>query len=124
MTERSASCSHGNHAPFIGARVSYTFDLRGPGAMVCTGCSSSLLAVHMAMKALCANECDMALAGGIHLDLAPYRCQDDIWSQLGITGANMKCKVFSNDANGMYERLEARAKRQSKAERTAHLSFC
>ena len=102
LPEKTApSISHGNHSPFIGGRVSYTFDLHGPGMMVCTGCSSSLLAVHLASQAILAEECTMAIAGGVSLDLLPLDCKSDIWNQLQITGKGVKCRPFDSKANGI-----------------------
>jgi len=101
LTKSHPSCSHGNHSPFIAGRLSYVFDLKGPSMMVCTGCSSSLLAVHLASQALLSNDCDMAVAGGVTLDLLPVRYQDDIWHQLGITGPSARCKPFDDNANGI-----------------------
>jgi acyl transferase domain-containing protein/acyl carrier protein len=49
---------------FLPTRVSYKFNLRGPSVNVQTACSTSLVAIHMACRALRAGECDMALAGG------------------------------------------------------------
>jgi acyl transferase domain-containing protein len=101
LTDSDTSASHGNHSPFIGGRISYVFDLHGPGMMVCTGCSSSLLAVHVASQAILAGECDMAIAGGISLDLMPISCKDDIWNELGITGPDVRCKAFDESADGI-----------------------
>ena len=101
LTENHPSISHGNHSPFISSRVSYTLDLSGPAMMVATGCSSSLLAVHLACQGLLSNDCEMAIAGGITLDLLPLSLKTDIWNQLGITGPNVKCRAFDADAKGI-----------------------
>ena len=101
LTENHPSVSHGNHSPFISSRVSYTLDLKGPAMMVATGCSSSLLAVHLACQGLLSKDCEMAIAGGITLDLLPLSLKTDIWNQLGITGPNVKCRAFDANAKGI-----------------------
>ncbi|RWS28194.1 hypothetical protein B4U80_07818 [Leptotrombidium deliense] len=50
ITENHQSTAFGTHAPFIASRLSYTFDLKGPAFLVGIGCSSSLLAVHLAAQ--------------------------------------------------------------------------
>ncbi|MEU3251204.1 SDR family oxidoreductase [Streptomyces sp. NPDC006997] len=45
--------------------VSYLFDLDGPSVAVQTFCSTSLVAVHSAVRSLRAGECEAALAGGV-----------------------------------------------------------
>lgn len=54
----------------IANRVSYAFGLRGPSMTVDSGQSSSLVAVHEACAALRAGTAAMAVAGGVHLNLA------------------------------------------------------
>ena len=41
-------------------RLSFVFNLRGPSVAVDTGCSSALVAVHLACASLRADECDLA----------------------------------------------------------------
>jgi 6-methylsalicylic acid synthase len=55
----------------VANRVSYVLDLRGPSIAVDTACSSSLAAIHLAAQALRANECPVALAGGVLVMAAP-----------------------------------------------------
>ncbi|MGW2182074.1 SDR family NAD(P)-dependent oxidoreductase [Streptomyces sp. NPDC001732] len=45
--------------------VSYLFNLDGPSVAVQTFCSTSLVAVHTAVRSLRAGECETALAGGV-----------------------------------------------------------
>jgi acyl transferase domain-containing protein len=54
----------------IANRVSYAFGLHGPSMTVDSGQSSSLVAVHLACESLRAGESRLAIAGGIHLNLA------------------------------------------------------
>ncbi len=49
--------------------VSYKLNLKGPAVNVNTACSTSLVAVHYACQGLLTYECDMALAGGVSLEL-------------------------------------------------------
>ena len=53
----------------LATRVSYQLDLRGPSINVQTACSTSLVAVHLACQSLLNFECDMALAGGVTIEI-------------------------------------------------------
>ncbi|MGE2818272.1 type I polyketide synthase, partial [Mycobacterium heidelbergense] len=54
----------------IANRISYAFGLQGPSMTVDSGQSSSLVAVHLACESLRTGESPLAIAGGIHLNLA------------------------------------------------------
>ena len=60
----------GNDKDVLATRVSYQFDLRGPSINVQTACSTSLVAVHLACQSLLNHECDLALAGGVTIEIA------------------------------------------------------
>ncbi len=53
----------GNDRDFLPSRVAFKLDLTGPAVNVQTACSTSLVAVHLACRALLDGEIDMALAG-------------------------------------------------------------
>jgi polyketide synthase PksM len=89
----------GNHAAMLPARVAYFLNLRGPVVSVDTACSSSLVAVHQACQSLLTHECEMAIAGGVHLTLTPL--SHVLSSSGGMLSAEGKCKTFDNDADGI-----------------------
>jgi acyl transferase domain-containing protein/aryl carrier-like protein len=45
--------------------TAYKLGLKGPSITLYTACSTSLLAIHLASRALITGECDLALAGGV-----------------------------------------------------------
>ncbi len=59
----------GNDKDFLATRASYELDLRGPSVNVQTACSTSLVAVHLACQSLISGESDLALAGGVTINL-------------------------------------------------------
>ncbi|MBP3325587.1 MAG: acyltransferase domain-containing protein [Coprococcus sp.] len=54
-----------NAKDFLSTTISYKLNLFGQSVNVQCGCSSSLVAVHMACQALLSGDIDMALAGGV-----------------------------------------------------------
>ena len=62
----------GNDKDFLVTRVSYLLDLKGPSVNIQTACSTSLVATHLACQSLLSRECDMALAGGVTIEI-PHR---------------------------------------------------
>jgi len=88
----------GTLSSVIPNRISYHFNLRGPSVAVDTACSSSLNAIHLACRALHANECETALAGGISLLLTPKRF---IWyGKAGILSPTGSLRTFDEKADG------------------------
>ncbi|EHA1743120.1 amino acid adenylation domain-containing protein [Salmonella enterica subsp. enterica serovar Javiana] len=63
----------GSDKDYLATRVSYLMDLKGPSMTVQSACSSSLLAVHLAIQSLLTGECDMALAGGVTINEPQHR---------------------------------------------------
>jgi len=88
----------GNGSDFLAARLSYKLALRGPSLTVQTACSTSLVAVHLAVQSLLNGECDLALAGGVRILLprpAGYLYQAD-----GIFSPDGHCRPFDADGQG------------------------
>ncbi len=68
LSEFSSHSGHlitGTSLGVISGRIAYTLDLAGPALTVDTSCSSALAALHTAVAAVRAGDCDMALAGGV-----------------------------------------------------------
>ncbi|TAK60291.1 type I polyketide synthase [Methylobacter sp.] len=82
----------------LAGRLSYWLGLTGPSMAVDTACSSSLLAVHNACQSLRLGECDMALAGGVNVILAPETYV--AFSRAGMLSAEARCKTFAENADG------------------------
>lgn len=61
----------GTGVALVSGRISYIFDLHGPSITLDTACSSGLVAVHEACKAIRAGEVTQALVGGTNLILDP-----------------------------------------------------
>jgi natural product biosynthesis luciferase-like monooxygenase protein len=79
-------------------RLSYLLNLHGPSEPIETACSSSLIAIHRARKAMLSGECDMALVGGINIMVTPWA--HICFSKAGMLCADGRSKAFSKDANG------------------------
>ncbi|NUR57967.1 MAG: hypothetical protein HOV87_04595, partial [Catenulispora sp.] len=88
----------GNEHAIALNRISYLLDLRGPSEPVNTACSSSLVAVHRAIRSLREGESEVAVAGGIGLNLAPYSAVAD--ALLGVMSADGATRTLDRDANG------------------------
>ncbi|MBN1944640.1 MAG: amino acid adenylation domain-containing protein [Bradymonadales bacterium] len=88
----------GNIFNMIASRLSHQFDLTGPSLAVDTACSASLVSIHLACESLRRKECDLAIAGGINLNLSPvvYR----YFEAAGALSHRGACRSFSREADG------------------------
>ncbi|MFD5410307.1 SDR family NAD(P)-dependent oxidoreductase [Streptomyces nojiriensis] len=82
----------------IANRVSYTLGLTGPSLGVDTMCSSSLTAIHLAVRDLRAGDTDLAVAGGVNLHVHPYKYR--FLGQGSFTSSDGRCRSFGADGDG------------------------
>ncbi|MFC4017175.1 SDR family NAD(P)-dependent oxidoreductase [Micromonospora sp. GCM10011542] len=92
----AVSIATGNSPNYVATNVSYRLDLRGPSMTVHTACSTSLVAFHLACEALRNGECDMALAGGVNIELPHV----GYLGMEGFTSPDGRCRPFDAAANG------------------------
>jgi acyl transferase domain-containing protein/thioesterase domain-containing protein/acyl carrier protein len=88
----------GNDKDFMATRVSHIFDLHGPSINMQTACSTSLVATHYACQALLMGECDMALAGGVTIELPHARGY--LFKEGEILSPDGHCHAFDHRAQG------------------------
>jgi 3-oxoacyl-[acyl-carrier-protein] synthase II len=88
----------GNGHSFAAGRIAYTLGLQGPVFALDTACSSSLVSVHTASRALTAGDCDVAVAGGVNLILAPSTTRSV--AQTGALSPEGRSRPFDADADG------------------------
>jgi len=88
----------GNDKDVLATRVSYQFDLRGPSINVQTACSTSLVAIHLASQSLLNHECDMALAGGVTIEI-PHGL-GYIYREGEILSRDGHCRAFDASSSG------------------------
>ncbi len=89
----------GTHHAASAGRLARYLGLRGPAAMVDSSCSSALLAVHHAVGALLLGDAELALVGGVNLNLSGDPVTDDPLD-LGIRSADGRTRAFSAGADG------------------------
>ena len=87
-----------NDKDYLASRVAYKLGLTGPAVAVQTACSTSLVAVHLAARALIGGECRVALAGGASISV-PARA-GYLYQEGGIASADGHCRAFDAEAGG------------------------
>jgi acyl transferase domain-containing protein/thioesterase domain-containing protein/acyl carrier protein len=88
----------GNDKDVLATRVSYQLNLTGPSLAVQTACSTSLVAVHLACQSLLNHECDMALAGGVTIEV-PHGV-GYVYREGEILSRDGHCRAFDADSSG------------------------
>ncbi|KDQ09291.1 hypothetical protein BOTBODRAFT_148243 [Botryobasidium botryosum FD-172 SS1] len=90
--------STGTLRAFLSGRISYALGLSGPSIVMDTACSSSMVAIYQACRALANRDCNAALAGGANVVTSP-----DMY--LGLDRAHFlsptgQCRPFDESADG------------------------
>ncbi len=88
----------GNDSDFLATRLSYKLDLKGPAVTVQTACSTSLVAVHQAVRSLLDGECDLALAGGVNVTSTQF--DGHVYQEGGIVSPDGHNRAFDARAKG------------------------
>lgn len=87
-----------NDKDYLTTRVSYKMDLKGPSVNVQTACSTSLVAVHLAVQSILNGECDMAMAGGVSVK-SPQKV-GHLFQEGMIVSSDGHCRAFDEHADG------------------------
>ncbi|MFN3218207.1 MAG: type I polyketide synthase [Acidimicrobiales bacterium] len=88
----------GNDKDFLSTRISYALDLSGPSISVQTACSTSLVAIHQSCQSLLAYECDMALAGGVTIEI-PHG-HGYVYKEGEVLSPDGHCRAFDHRGRG------------------------
>ncbi|KAG8162803.1 hypothetical protein KVR01_007281 [Diaporthe batatas] len=96
--ELEAYLGIGSSGSVVSGRVSYCFGLHGPSLCIHTGCSSSLVAIHLAAASLRSGESSLAIAGGVTTMATPqsFVC----FSKRRGLSEDGRCRAYSSDASG------------------------
>ncbi|MGW3964210.1 type I polyketide synthase [Amycolatopsis sp. NPDC005003] len=84
-------------------RISYLLGWRGPSIAIDTACSSSIVALDLAVQGLRRGDCEIAITGGVNAIHHPLN--HIVFSQAGMLSTDGRCKTFDESADG-YARSE------------------
>ncbi|MEQ0558124.1 acyltransferase domain-containing protein [Amycolatopsis sp. NEAU-NG30] len=79
-------------------RISHVLDLRGPSLALDTACSASLVATHLAVRALAQGEVPVAIVGGVNVVAGPGLTV--MLDAAGALAPDGRCKSFDAAADG------------------------
>ncbi len=88
-----------NSKDYLTTYVSYKLNFKGPSLDIQTACSTSLVSVHIACLNLLTYQCNMALAGGVFIQVP--RGKGYMYYPGEIFSKNGCCRPFDKDADGM-----------------------
>lgn len=85
-----------NDKDFLATKVSFKLNLKGPSLNLQSACSTSLVAVHIAVQQLLAGDCDIAVAGGVSIaQRYGYKYKEGF-----IESVDGVCRAFDENATG------------------------
>lgn len=87
-----------NEKDYIATHVAYKLGLKGPALSIHTACSTSLVAIIEAYKAIERGDCTIALAGGINVEA--QRKSGHLYQEGGIRSLDGHCRSFDKEASG------------------------
>lgn len=87
-----------NEKDYISSRVAYHLNLKGPAVSVHSACSTSLLAITEAVKAIKSGQCDVALAGGASITSPIY--SGHLYQEGSMLSPDGHCRPFDANAKG------------------------
>jgi acyl transferase domain-containing protein len=88
----------GGHDFALSNRISYEYNLKGPSFTIKSACSSSMIALHEAFRAIQSGDCSAAIVAGTNLILSPT--VSIAMTEQGVLSPDGKCKSFDISANG------------------------
>ncbi len=88
----------GNDKDYLATRVAFKLNLRGPAMTLQTACSTSMVAIVEACRAIRSGLCDMALAGGVAITLPLKRGY--FYTEQGMLSGDGHCRAFDEKASG------------------------
>lgn len=95
VEENDFNSMTGSWTAVLASRISYLLNLRGPAVVVDTSCSSGLVAIDYAVKALQSGDCDSALVGTTNILFAPIK------GTIGdVENDDFMVRTFDNGASG------------------------
>ncbi|MEU7576196.1 beta-ketoacyl synthase N-terminal-like domain-containing protein [Streptomyces sp. NPDC041068] len=88
----------GNDKDFLATSVAFRLGFTGPALTVQTACSTSLVAVHVAMRSLLTYECDIAVAGGVTVQLPVG--EGYVYREGDVLSPDGHCRPFTEGSKG------------------------
>jgi acyl transferase domain-containing protein/SAM-dependent methyltransferase len=95
---RDAYVGTGSAASMLANRLSFYYDFRGPSVAIDTACSSALVAMDHAVRAIRSGECAQALLGAVNLICSTVN--SIAYHQSGMLSRTGTCRAFDRDADG------------------------